>query len=587
MKLLLNAYLTPISLLGSRLAGAMLLFALATPCVHALQDPADGTVPLSEGLRVGIDGGREVVLEVRVVAGDTYTALAERVSGGREAAAALAAWNNDEPLVAGDWTRVPLALLSKEMRRLVLSDLFPEDGFEDGAWVHHARTGRGLFYDEGMWEVALWFTGRGEAFTELMGDNGLESPDLSTGQVVRIPARLLHPAFAALERSDDGSLVYDSDTQGPFAGYDLKTGEALYSSVVVRFTGQTKGEDVQATAEMLGKRSGILDLSDIPVGYRIKIPLDLLEPQFLPAQHPRRRAAEQSTREQAAELAREPVRSTRDGLEGVLVIIDPGHGGRDIGTAHNGVWEHDYVYDVACRLKELLETRTNTVVKMTLEDSQTGCKPSRTDKLKKNFQGTILTTPPFLVKDRTQTDMGVNLRWYLANSIYRRARKQNFRSDRVVFISLHADARHRSLRGMMAYVPGAAYRTKTYGFSSSKYQKFAEVREKKHVSFSKKSRVRSEALSNELAAAMVKAFNREKLPVQPYQPVRNRIIRGKSRFVPAVLRGNAIPTKLLIEMVNISNSKDADLLAEVSERDRLAQAVYRGLFLHFGETPPK
>ena len=42
-------------------------------------------------------------------------------------------------------------------------------------------------------------------------------------------------------------------------------------------------------------------------------------------------------------------------LQGVLVVIDPGHGGRDLGTMNNGIWEHDYVYDVACRLKRLLE----------------------------------------------------------------------------------------------------------------------------------------------------------------------------------------------------------------------------------------
>ena len=69
--------------------------------------------------------------------------------------------------------------------------------------------------------------------------------------------------------------------------------------------------------------------------------------------------------------------------------------------------------------------------------------------------------------------------------------------------------------------------------------------------------------------------------------MRNRIVRGKSKFVPAVLRGNAIPTKLLIEMVNISNNKDAKLLSRAKERQRLARALYRGLFLHFGETPPK
>ena len=264
----------------------------------------------------------------------------------------------------------------------------------------------------------------------------------------------------------------------------------------------------------------------------------------------------------------------------------PGHGGRDIGTSHNGVWEHDYVYDVACRLKTMLESRTRAVVKMTLEDRETGCVPSKGDKLQQNLQGTILTTPPFLVKPNSQTVMGVNLRWYLSNSIYRRARKQNFRSDRVIFLSLHADARHASLRGVMAYLPGSAYRTKTYGYGSKQYARFKEVREKPHVSFGRQSRVRSEALSKQLAEAIVQEFRSAELPVQSYQPVRNRIIRGKSKFVPAVLRGNMIPTKVLVEMVNLSNPKDAALLKKASERERMARALYGGLFRHFKETPP-
>ena len=69
--------------------------------------------------------------------------------------------------------------------------------------------------------------------------------------------------------------------------------------------------------------------------------------------------------------------------------------------------------------------------------------------------------------------------------------------------------------------------------------------------------------------------------------MRNRIIRGKSKFVPAVLRGNAIPTKVLIEMVNLSNKKDAKILAAAKDRERLAGAIYHSLFLHFGETPAK
>ena len=69
-------------------------------------------------------------------------------------------------------------------------------------------------YDEGLWQVAEWFTGRGSAFQELMAVNGLSSPELRPGQEVLIPAALLHPAFRQRLRSDDGSLEYDRDPEG-------------------------------------------------------------------------------------------------------------------------------------------------------------------------------------------------------------------------------------------------------------------------------------------------------------------------------------------------------------------------------------
>ena len=72
-------------------------------------------------------------------------------------------------------------------------------------------------------------------------------------------------------------------------------------------------------------------------------------------------------------------------------------------------------------------------------------------------------------------------------------------SDRVVFVSLHADSRHPSLDGVMVYVPGAAYRTKTYARTGAAYRRYDEVREKPQVRFSKKQRIRSEAVSRKLA----------------------------------------------------------------------------------------
>jgi N-acetylmuramoyl-L-alanine amidase len=559
---------------------AALAILLALPAM-ALDEIRPDLWPLSSDLRIRVLRGRDLSLEVRARADDSWAGIARRVAAAEDRAAAIAASNPGGKAAEGDWVRVPLALLSTEYRSLVLTSLFPEDRRKDGDWVHVARKGRLATYDAGMWQIAEWFTGRGDTFGKLMAANDLDSPEVVLGQEIRIPAELLHPGLRASRGSADGRLLFGSDERGPYAIYRLKQGEALYSAVVIRFTGRTKAADVVAVAKQIQERSAISDLHDIPVGFPVKIPFDVLEPEFLPDDDPRRVEADAARREIEAELARAPVRPARSGLEGVVIILDPGHGGRDLGTMNNGIWEHDYVYDVACRLKQRLDERTAAKVYLTLLDEQTGCAPSQTDKLVANREGTIQTQPPFLARDNGEATIGVNLRWYLANSLFRKERAAGTDPDRVVFLSLHADSRHPSLSGVMVYVPGANHAGKTHGFSSKTYTRFAEVREEQYVTLSSKERIRSEAVSQKLAEEIVRAFQDGKLPIQPYQPVRNRIIRGRSTFVPAVLRGNTVPTKVLVEMVNLSNASDASLLANARERERLAEALFQSLLTHY------
>jgi len=559
---------------------AALAILLVLPA-RALDETRPDLWPLSSDLRIRVLRGRDLSLEVLARPGDSWAGIARRVAGGDDRAAAVAASNATTSPEEGEWVRVPLGLLSAEYRSLLLTSLFPEDKRSGGGWVHVARKGRLATYDEGLWQIAEWFTGRGDTFAQLMAANDLASPELTRGQEILVPAELLHPALRAGRASGDGRLQYESDDRGAYAVYRLKQGEALYSAVVIRFTGRTKAADVVAVAKQIQERSAIPDLHDIPVGFPVKIPFDLLEPEFLPEDDPRRVEAEAAQREIEAELARAPVRPARSGLEGVVIILDPGHGGRDLGTMNNGIWEHDYVYDVACRLKQRLDERTAAKVYLTLLDQQTGCSPSQTDKLVANREGTIQTQPPFLARDNGEATIGVNLRWYLANSLFRKERSAGTDPDRVVFLSLHADSRHPSLSGVMVYVPGATHTGKTHGFSSKTYTRFAEVREEQYVTLSSKERIRSEAVSQKLAEEIVRAFHVGKLPIQPYQPVRNRIIRGRSTFVPAVLRGNTVPTKVLVEMVNLSNASDAALLASARERERLAEALFQSLLVHY------
>lgn len=530
---------------GAFAAAAMLL---------AVVPPDGTTLSLNHRMRVRVEAGRAVILERLDAEGAVASAT-------------------------------PVERLDDDLRVLVLRSLFPKDRTEGTDWVHVARAGVVPTYDEGLWQVASWFTGSGDNFEALRRANALLVPDLSPGQEVRIPYAMLDPAFRPRARSDDGSLEFGKDGKGEYAGYRLRPGEALWSAVVVRFTGRTAKEDVEAVASEIAARSGIPDLTDIPAGWLVKIPLDVLEPEFLPPGNPRRVAAEAERIAAEAELRASPATGKTGTLDGVVVILDPGHGGRDLGTLNHGIWEHDYVYDVCMRVKRRLESGTGAKVVLTLVDDQTGTDPSAGDALQRNFRGTIQTHPPFLADGDEDTSVGVNLRWYLANSVYREAVKAGTNRDRVVFLSLHADSRHPSLRGAMFYVPGASYRAGTYGSASKTYMRFREVRERPHVKFTRKERLRSEAVSRKLADRLVDSFRAEGLPVQDFKPVRERVIRGRSVWLPAVLRGNEVPAKVLIEMVNLSNADDAGLLSRAADRERLAAAVAAGLEAHFGKKP--
>src|SRR5439155_19871881 len=231
-----------------------------------------------------------------------------------------------------------------------------------------------------------WLTGRGENFRALAERNDLPGLIPARDQEIAVPGELLLPPFAAaaglqtassgttgpvpgpgdLENDDftevppetepaqrspaappgqardaTGQLVYGQDAAGPFGRYRLKRGEALYS-VVIRFTGRVDSQEVNDLALAIAGRSGIKDVTDIPAGHGVTIPLDDLLPEYLPATDPRRETWEKSR----ASVARYTNSSQSRNLEGVTVILDAGHGGRDRGAAHNGVAEHEYVYDI-------------------------------------------------------------------------------------------------------------------------------------------------------------------------------------------------------------------------------------------------
>jgi N-acetylmuramoyl-L-alanine amidase len=268
------------------------------------------------------------------------------------------------------------------------------------------------------------------------------------------------------------------------------------------------------------------------------------------------------------------------------VILDAGHGGRDVGTAHDDVWESNYVYDVACRLRRILEKESAAKVSMTTKSKQQGFTIADSNVLEGAGDHYVQTTPRYLLDDAI---VGVNLRWYLANSIFRTALRNGTAKEKVVFLSIHADSLHPSLRGAMAYIPGAPFVTGSYRKKGDIYLTRAEVREQPSVTHSREEALIAEGLSRNLADSVIASFGAKGLAVHPYEPVRDNVIRGGKEWVPAVIRHNQIPTRLLLEVCNLGNTRDRKLIQTKKYRQQLAEAIYQGLVDYYesqSETAP-
>jgi N-acetylmuramoyl-L-alanine amidase len=557
---------------------------------------------------------RDYTIDVVVTphAGDAWTRLAKRVTGDASKWKAIADANGGKAnLTTEQRVHVPLALLRAELQRQILKSLFPSDRMTDSGWRHIVAGGSGV-EGESLWNIAQWFTGNGANYPAVRKANPGQGLSTHAGDVIVVPTPLLTAAFGGssegqnaptpateirkpeddpVERTSEDahvpvaaveaatglvasltpSLDYVRGAPEPFAVYRLQRGEALYSSVAIRFTGRVYAKDVGDVLDRIVKFNGIEDVAKIRVGYPVKIPLSLLLPEYLPPDDPQRVAREEQQRE-SAKLAR---RTRARGLSGVRVVLDAGHGGRDVGTEHDGVFESAYVYDVMCRLKQIIEKRSAATVATTTKSNESGYSVVNADALDDapNDQA-VLTTPRYELGDPV---IGVHLRWYLANSIFRRAMKQGMARQKVVFVSLHADSLHPSLRGAMVYIPGQRYVQGSFQKSEKVYLARAEVRERPVVTHSEEESLEAEGLSRDLAESIIDSFENAGLGVHPFNPVRDNVVRNGREWVPAVIRYNVVPTRALIEICNLGNQRDRDLMQTKKYRQQVAQAIYDGI----------
>jgi N-acetylmuramoyl-L-alanine amidase len=243
-----------------------------------------------------------------------------------------------------------------------------------------------------------------------------------------------------------------------------------------------------------------------------------------------------------------------------------------------GVEEARYVYDLACRVEALLREHTKAQVVATVQ-GKGPCRRHAADGVVDARAARVLTHPPYPLEDPVA---GVNLRWYLANSVLRGFEKQGGSEDRTVFISLHADSLHPAVRGLMVYIPGERFLRESFQKSGAVYASRREVREAPRVSFSRRDRIKAEGVSRDLADNIVRAFRAAGLPLHAFQPVRRNVIRGGREWVPAILRYNRIPARALVEVCNLNNPEDRKLLVTRVYREKVARALVSALVSFYG-----
>lgn len=585
----------------------------ALPAAASSSNDFIATAPVTAEMRGAFTRDYEIVGLVKPHKGDAWTRLSKRVTGDAAHWQEIAAFNSAGPDLTTDQTvRVPFALLRPELQKQIITSLFAGDRLTNAGW-RHVIVGDGI-EGESLWNIAAWFTGDGANYAAIRKANPAQGLSTRKGDVIVVPAQLLTAAFRGSrevegenaastaaevrESADDPvqrqgshenapeaavveavavgapSLTYERKADIPYAVYRLQKDEALYSSVAIRFTGRVYAKDVGDVLDRIVKFNDIADVTKIPVGYPVKIPMDLLLPEYRPAGDPTRVAAEASKRE-SAKLAK---RTRAKNLSGVWVIVDAGHGGRDAGAVHGEVDEASYVHDVACRLKRVLEKSSGAKVWMTTKSKSHAYDVSSDDDPIDVGDEIVLTNPRYKLDDSV---VGVNLRWYLANSIFRRALKNAVASEKVIFVSIHADSLHPALRGAMAYIPGERYVQGSYRKSADVYLARAEVREKPVVTHSEKESLVAEGLSRDLADSIIDSFQEAGLKTHPFEPVRDNVVRDGHEWVPAVIRYNVVPTRLLLEICNLGNSNDLALMRTKKYRERVAQAVYRGIVNFF------